>query len=193
MKIVLCSKFPWSEFTNYNCFEMAGGAQVGGAHGRAAWRADRCRLQFHVETLIIYNLGFNQNYYTFVLILLIKIVLCSKFPWTKFINNKCFDMKLDPRGVFKGKRAGTEINGQLRPYSLLFFFCITLEPRVEWYTSPWALNTSPPRNRLTFLPVIQLQERCVELLGKMERLTRKVDGRLPGKGNSNSHGARPVY
>jgi len=24
-------------------------------------------------------------------------------------------------------------------------------------------------------------------------LTRKVDRRLPGKGNSNSHGARPVY
>ena len=34
---------------------------------------------FHVETLIIYKLGFNQNYYTFALILLIKIVLCSKF------------------------------------------------------------------------------------------------------------------
>jgi len=35
---------------------------------------------FHVETLIIYKLGFNQNYYTFALILLTKIVMCSKFP-----------------------------------------------------------------------------------------------------------------
>jgi len=34
---------------------------------------------FHVETLIIYKLGFKQNYYTFALILLIKIVLCSEF------------------------------------------------------------------------------------------------------------------
>jgi hypothetical protein len=42
---------------------------------------------------MIYKLGFNQNYYTFTLMLLIKIVLCSEFPWTRFINHKCFDMK----------------------------------------------------------------------------------------------------
>jgi len=35
--------------------------------------------QAHVETLIIHKLGFNQNYYTFALISLIKIVLCSEF------------------------------------------------------------------------------------------------------------------
>ena len=35
----------------------------------------------HMQTHIIYKLGFNQNYYTFTLILLIKIVVCSKFPW----------------------------------------------------------------------------------------------------------------
>ena len=29
--------------------------------------------------------------------------------------------------------------------------------------------------------------------GEVRRRTRKVDIRLPGKGNSNSHGARPVY
>jgi len=34
----------------------------------------------HMQTLIIYKLGFNQNYYTFTLIVLIKIVLGSKFP-----------------------------------------------------------------------------------------------------------------
>jgi len=33
----------------------------------------------HVETLVIYKLGFDPNYYTFALILLIKIVMCSKF------------------------------------------------------------------------------------------------------------------
>ena len=37
-------------------------------------------LRSHMQTRIIYKLGFNQNYYTFTLILLIKIVMCSKFP-----------------------------------------------------------------------------------------------------------------
>ena len=36
--------------------------------------------QYHMQTLAIYKLGFNQNYYTFTLISLMKIVLCSKFP-----------------------------------------------------------------------------------------------------------------
>ena len=35
----------------------------------------------------------NQHYYTFTLILLTKIVLCSKFPWTKFINYQCFGVR----------------------------------------------------------------------------------------------------
>ena len=47
----------------------------------------------HMQTLIIYKLGFNQNYYTFTLMLLIKIVLCIKFPWINFIKYKCFEMK----------------------------------------------------------------------------------------------------
>jgi len=33
-------------------------------------------------------------------------------------------------------------------------------------------------------------ERCLE---QVRDAPRKVDIRLPGKGNSNSHGARPVY
>ena len=36
--------------------------------------------QPHMQTLIIYKLGFNQNYHTFTLMLLIKIVLCSECP-----------------------------------------------------------------------------------------------------------------
>ena len=38
------------------------------------------RRPFHRSTLIIYTLGFNQNHYTFALISLIKIVMCSKLP-----------------------------------------------------------------------------------------------------------------
>ena len=49
--------------------------------------------QSHVKTVIIYKLGFNQYYYTFTSILLIRILLCSKFSWTKFINYKCFGIK----------------------------------------------------------------------------------------------------
>jgi len=45
-----------------------------------------------MQTLTIYKLGFNQDYYTFTFISLIKIVLCSKFPLTKFIYH--FDMRL---------------------------------------------------------------------------------------------------
>ena len=37
------------------------------------------RRRAHVETPMIYELGFNQNFYTLALILLIKIVMCSKF------------------------------------------------------------------------------------------------------------------
>ena len=43
--------------------------------------------------MIIYELDFNQNYYTFTSIVLMKIVLCSNFSWPKFINYDCFDMK----------------------------------------------------------------------------------------------------
>ena len=32
-----------------------------------------------------------------------------------------------------------------------------------------------------------------DLVGGEQEGQRKVDARLPGKGNSNSHGAKPVY
>ena len=44
----------------------------------------------------IHNLGFNENCYTLTLMLLIKIVLCSKFPWTNFMNCKWFDTRSLP-------------------------------------------------------------------------------------------------
>ena len=49
-----------------------------------------------MQTLIINQIGFNRNYYTFTWRLLMKIVLCSNFPWTKFMNYKCFELKLTP-------------------------------------------------------------------------------------------------
>ena len=36
--------------------------------------------RFHLQTLMIYKLGFNQNYHTLTLILLIKIFVCGKCP-----------------------------------------------------------------------------------------------------------------
>ena len=49
--------------------------------------------------------------------------------------------------------------------------------------SPWSMTTfACIEARLVYL----VRHRCVSW-------ARKVDIRLPGKGNSNSHGARPVY
>ena len=36
--------------------------------------------QFHLQTLIIYKLGCNQDYYTFTSVLRTNIVLCGEFP-----------------------------------------------------------------------------------------------------------------
>jgi hypothetical protein len=46
----------------------------------------------HMQTLIIYKLGFNQIYYTLTIILLMNIALCSNFPCTEFIDYQCFVM-----------------------------------------------------------------------------------------------------
>jgi len=51
-----------------------------------------------MQILIIHKLGFNQNQYTFSLILLIKIVLCSRFRLTKVTDYKCFHLR-SSRGV----------------------------------------------------------------------------------------------
>ena len=45
-------------------------------------------------------------------------------------------------------------------------------------------------------PVVERVHGCLQgdpHLSNMREKTRKVDARLPGKGNSNSHGARPVH
>ena len=73
------------------------------------------------------KLGFNQNCYTLTLILLMKILLCSKLPWTKFVNYKCFVMKsagsvlpacvqTQPRwGSLRGGRVGIYTSLSLSP------------------------------------------------------------------------------
>ena len=58
---------------------------------RRAPVASRHTQKFHMQTLIIYKLGFNQNYYTITLNSLIKIVRWSKFLWTQFRSYKCVD------------------------------------------------------------------------------------------------------
>ena len=44
--------------------------------------------EFHMQKLAINDLGFDQNYHTFAVILLMKIVLCSKFHRSRFMNYK---------------------------------------------------------------------------------------------------------
>ena len=41
------------------------------------WVRSVMLARFHLQTRMIYELAFNQNYYTFTLILLVKIVLFS--------------------------------------------------------------------------------------------------------------------
>ena len=52
---------------------------------------------FHLQTLIIYKLSFNQNYYMFTLIFLIEIVMSSKYPCTELIIYKCLNMRFGLR------------------------------------------------------------------------------------------------
>ena len=57
--------------------------------------------RFHMQTLVIYEPGFNQNYFT----LLVEIVLCSKFSWT----NACHLLALD---MVSGARARVVARGR---------------------------------------------------------------------------------
>ena len=61
------------------------------------WRRDVCWADqgthiSHLQTLIIFELGFKQNLLHVCLILPIKIVFCCDFPWNKFKNHKCINM-----------------------------------------------------------------------------------------------------
>ena len=67
---------PESYITEYTlAYEEKGGG------ARETYRCSRpAPAVSHMQTHTIYKLGFNQNYYTFTFLLLIKIVMCSKFP-----------------------------------------------------------------------------------------------------------------
>ena len=45
-------------------------------------------------TIIMYKLDFNESYYAFLLILLIKVVLCRKIHGTKFMNHRSFSHEI---------------------------------------------------------------------------------------------------
>jgi len=53
--------------------------QIGGGDHCDGELRDPLHVVARLQTLEIDKLGFNENYYKFTLILLIKIVLCSKF------------------------------------------------------------------------------------------------------------------
>jgi len=63
--------------------------------------------------------------------------------------------------------------------------CVSLNSRLE-------RNEEERREAavVAFLAVSALRE---HIIAQVRTPPRKVDVRLPGKGNSNSHGARPVY
>ena len=56
-----------------------------------------------MKTLVIHELVFIQDFHTFTFILLIKIVLCSKFSWTNLISDQCFDVRSDAPHPFDGR------------------------------------------------------------------------------------------
>ena len=63
---------------------------------------------FHMQTRITEQLGLNQNDYTFTLTLLIKMVLCSKFPWNMLMHQECFEMRC-VRNERERRTAGTRL------------------------------------------------------------------------------------
>jgi len=87
-----------------------------------------------------YKLGVLQNYKTFTLILLIKIVLCSEFPPTWFINYECFDMRLHRCAALENgyaKRASAE-DGAAK-----LLWIQGREPRLQAKREPWTFTRKP--------------------------------------------------
>ena len=65
-------------------FELVTGDLLFDPHeGDGYDRDEGTYIYIYIETLIIYKLGFDQNYCTFTLIILIRSVLYRKFQWTE--------------------------------------------------------------------------------------------------------------
>ena len=56
-----------------------------------------------------------------------------------------------PRTGLGCPHIGSSVASSWHTFFFFFLFTVTLTHRVESYKSLWALNTSPPRNRCTFL------------------------------------------
>ena len=96
IKIVLRSKFPWTNFKNYEYFGMKFEAEPGRARAYDRWHRRHPGPgplsqggTSPVQTPLIHKLGFNQDYYTLTFILQMIIALGCKFP----TNCMCFEMK----------------------------------------------------------------------------------------------------
>jgi hypothetical protein len=101
------------------------------------WKGhDLFQCKSHLQTLTIYKLGVDQNYYTFSLTLLTNIVLCSKIPSTWFIRQKCFDKKSDNK---------IRVRFKLSTSSRL---SVTLMPAKKNSTPVPSRNVSPPTENL---------------------------------------------
>jgi hypothetical protein len=93
-----------------------------------------------MQTLVIHILGFNHNVYTFSSILLINIVLCGEFPWTKFINHKCFDMRMELSGI----STSCEYNTAVAEFLAMSRLSIGRAGRHLCYRGTSLIKKSPP-------------------------------------------------
>ena len=112
-----CSTFNWNQHIHIKCWHRDWGRPP---RGRRGSRARPTLPWFHMQTIIICKLGFNQNYNTFTLVLLTNMDVCGKFPWTKFINYEAGEvralMKVRPcRGI--SSHTTYELNGFSRVIS----------------------------------------------------------------------------
>jgi hypothetical protein len=84
--------------------------------------------KFHMQTFLIYKAGFNQNYCTFALNLLMKIVLCSQFHWTKLMDHKCFITRFA-----RVLRAGGLVSAVCDDRKLILYeICFNLKDFWQW-------------------------------------------------------------
>ena len=104
-----------------------------------------CKCRPHMQTIIIYKLGFDQDYFTFTLILVINIVPCSEFPWTDFMNYNCFQSRSprDPFGDLKFRSSWQPKRNSEN--TRLFFTTHAGCPRCSFAGRPGTLHLDLPK------------------------------------------------